>query len=114
MNIINININNIFQNIYNYIISLFCNMNSLSARIPSMKTNTVKKVSRTRLMQLRSASSPYTEYETKDMKLKNFIITDDKRKSRLGKSVSFPHSQQIKLVEDINFCSFLHDWGLDN
>jgi hypothetical protein len=86
-------------------------MNSLSARIPSVKTKTVKKVSRTRLMQIRSSSSPYTEYETKDMKMKNFIITDDNRKSRLGKSVSFPNPQEIKLVEDINFCSYIRDLG---
>jgi hypothetical protein len=116
MNIININIYNIFQNLYIYIIGWFYNMNSLSSRIPSMKPKTMKsmkKMTRSRLMQLRSSSSPYTEYETKDIQRKNFIITDDTRKSRLGKSVSFPTSQGIKRVEDINFCSFIREWYFD-
>jgi hypothetical protein len=108
----NKNINNILQIFYNYIISWFYTMNS-KTQSASSKSKAMKKMNRARLMLCRSASSPYTEYETKDMQRKNFVITDDKRKSRLGKSVSFPTSQGIKRVEDINFCSFIREWYFD-
>lgn len=114
MDIINksTNTNSILQIFYNYIISWFYTMNSKTQSANS-KSKALKKMNRARLMLCSSASSPYTEFETKYIQRKNFVITDDKRKSRLGKSVSFPSSQGIKRVEDINFCSFIREWYFD-
>ncbi len=58
----------------------------------------------------RNAFSPYTENETKVIKNNNYIITDEKRRSRLGKLVSYSHSSGIKSVENGHFCSFIRDW----
>lgn len=104
---IDIQIKNILQTVYKYILALVYTMNPV---VTKPKTKTMKKMSRERLLLCRNASSPYTEYETKVIRRTNFIITDDKRKSRLGKSVSFSRSPDIKLVEDINFCSFINKW----
>lgn len=73
------------------------------------KTNNFKKCRPRSLIQ-RNAFSPYTEHETKAIRRINYIITDEKRKSRLGKLVSYPYSPGIKLVEDGHFCSFIREW----
>ena len=102
------NISNIFNIVYSYLLSWLYTMNSKT----KTKIMTMKKVHRARLLNFRNSSSPYSECETKGIKRKNFIITDDKRKSRLGK-VSFPHSHEFPLVEEIHFCSFIREWVLD-
>lgn len=89
----------------------FANMNThnTSPNVKVRKTNKFKKCRPRSLLQ-RNASSPYTENETKAIKSINYIITDDKRRSRLGKLVSYPYSPGIKLVEDGHFCSFIREW----
>ena len=52
----------------------------------------------------RNAFSPYSENETKAIKRTNYIITDEKCRSRLGKNVSCVHSHKIQLVEEGHFC----------
>ncbi len=99
----------IFEVIYNYIINWFYNIDKIEEKTMSKP---MKKISRSRMMNCRNASSPYTEYETRTISNKNFIITDNNRRSRLGKSVSYAYSPEIKLVEDINFCSFIREWVL--
>jgi hypothetical protein len=79
------------------------------SNIKTQKTNKYKKC-RPRSLVCRNAFSPYTEYETKGISRINYIITDEKRRSRLGKLVSYPYSPGIKLVEDGNFCSFIREW----
>lgn len=87
------------------------NMNTHNTRSNTkvQKTNKFKKCRPRSLLQ-RNAYSPYTENETKAIRSINYIITDQKRRSRLGKLVSYPYSPGIKLVEDGHFCSFIREW----
>jgi hypothetical protein len=72
------------------------------------KTRSNKKNKRPRSLLFRNVYSPYTQNEIKSISRVNFIITDEKCKSPLGKNVSYyVPVKDIKLVEDINFCSFL-------
>lgn len=116
-----------FVFIYNQL-SLYCSswfayLNMNSNMNSSMNTNTrtnakqiqnINKIKKCKPRSLicRNAFSPYTENEIKAIKGINYIITDEKRKSRLGKSVSFIHSPDVGLVEEGNFCSFIREWVL--
>lgn len=87
------------------------NMNTYNTKSNMKVQNSNKfKKCRPRSLLQRNAHSPYTENETKAIRSINYIITDDKRKSRLGKLVSYPYSPGIKLVEDGHFCSFIREW----
>lgn len=96
----------IIQIVYRYIVDLVHNIISVSE-----KPNRIMSGSNCeQLLLRRNASSPYTELETKTIREKNFIINDETRKSRLGKSVTFSCPPDIKLVENTNFCSFICKW----
>ena len=96
-----------WSNWYNNISS---NMNTnTTSNIKVQKTNKFKKC-RPRSLLCRNAFSPYTENETKAIRSVNYIITDEKRRSRLGKLVSYPYSPGIKLVENGHLCSFIREW----
>lgn len=109
----------IITNMYNYIHILYTqlslywlNMNSnAKSGIRVQKKKHFKKC-KPRSLLCRNAFSPYTEKEIKAIKSVNYIITDENRRSPLGKYVSYSYSPEIKLVEDGNFCSFIRHWRL--
>lgn len=96
-------------------LSLYCsnwfNMDSNSIRRYNIKVQKhfTSKKCRPRSLLTR-AYGPYTENESKAIKSLNYIITDEKRRSRLGKSVSYAHSPVKRQSEDIQFCSFIREW----
>lgn len=106
---------------YNYFISLYKQLTLyLSSWLSTMNTNKMlntnsKIINKSKKCKpssflLRNTFSPYTENETKTIRNNNYIITDEKRRSRLGKLVSYPYSPGIKSVENGHFCSFIREW----
>lgn len=94
-----------------YLSNLSYSINMTSNTRSSDKVQKKNKFKRCRPRSLLTrAFSPYTENETKMIKSTNYIITDEKRKSRLGKVTSYPYLPGIKQVENGHFCSFIREW----
>lgn len=96
---------------YYYIYILYKQLSLYCSSCLNMTTSSNAKVEKTNQYDKcrRNAFSPYSENETKAIRRTNYIITDEKRRSRLGKNVSCVHSHKIQLVEEGHFCSFIRD-----
>lgn len=102
---------------YYYLYTFYKQLSLYTLNLFNMNSNTRSKVKVQKTLKkcrprslLTRAYGPYTEYETKAIQRINFIITDEKRRSRLGKSVAYSHSPEIQLVENGHFCSFIREW----
>lgn len=101
--------------VYYYIHKIYNDILTLKSIQPTIMTSTPtvshNEKRRPRSLNCRNYSSPYTEIELKKIQTKNYIITDDEKRSPLGKRVSYAitNNQSLERVEDIHFCSIIKD-----